>query len=68
MPRVERVEAWRTGLALPHAELEPSGRPFIGLTVKTATDEYFFPFSIEEARTLAEELEALCREAEAQAN
>jgi hypothetical protein len=66
--RVERVEAWRTGLALPHADLEPSGRPFIGLTIRTGTEEPFFPFSIEAARMLAEELDALCREAEAQSN
>ena len=46
------MEAWRTGLALLHAELEPSGRPFIELTVKTETDEFFFPFSIEAARKL----------------
>jgi hypothetical protein len=68
MPRVERVEAWRTGLALPRAGLEPSGRPFIGLTVETETDELFFPFSIEAARTLAEELEALHHEAEAESD
>ena len=28
MTKVERVEAWRTGLALPHADLERSGRSF----------------------------------------
>jgi hypothetical protein len=68
MPRVEIVDAWRTGLALPHRDLEPTGRSFIGITFKTETDEYLIPFAIEEARTLAEELDGLCREAEAQSN
>jgi hypothetical protein len=55
-------------LALPNRDLEPTGRSFIGITFKTDTDEYLIPFSIEEARTLAGELDALGREAEAQPN
>ena len=68
MTKVERVEAWRTGLALPHLGLEPTGRSFVTLTVKTEAGERTYPFAVEEARPLAEELNALCREVEAQAN
>ena len=68
MPRVEIVKAWRTGLALPNRDLEPTGRSFIGIPLKTDTDEYLIPLSIEEAHTLAGESDALCREAEAQSN
>jgi hypothetical protein len=68
MPRVEQVKAWRTGLALPHIGLEPSGRSFVMLTIESEAGELLYPLSIEQARTLADELEALCRDAEAQSN
>ena len=53
IPRVEIVEAWRTGLALPHLGLEPTGRSFVTLTVKTVkteAGERLYPFAVEEAR------------------
>ena len=53
---------------LPNLGLEPTGRSFVGITFKTATDEYMIPLSIESGRALAAELEALCLEAEAQSN
>ena len=68
MTQVERVQAWTTGLALPNLGLEPTGRSFVTLTVKTEAGERLYPFAVEEARALAEELDALCRELEAQAN
>jgi hypothetical protein len=39
MPRAEIVEAWRTGLALPNRDLEPTGRSFIGITFKTGRNQ-----------------------------
>ena len=68
MARIEKVRAWRTGLALPNRGLEPTGRSFVTLTIKTEAGERLYPFAVEEARALAEELDALCREVEAQAN
>jgi hypothetical protein len=65
------LRSWRRGgpaFALPNRDLEPNGRSFIGITFKTDTDEYLMRFSIEEAQTLAGEVDALCREAEAQSN
>jgi hypothetical protein len=58
MPRVEIEEAWRTGPALPHMSLEPSGRSFVMLTVKSEAGELVYPFAVEGARALADELDA----------
>ena len=47
MTQVEQVQAWRTGLALPHPVLEPTGRSFVTLTVKTEAGERLHPFAVE---------------------
>jgi hypothetical protein len=67
--KVEPFEEWNVGLAQPHSELEPSGRPFILLLLRFANgDERGFPFGLDAARQLSADLVERVAEAEAMQN